>query len=111
MNILDKSDIGTAFTSPEGHDTSQRPLDGFADDVTCWINRFAQQLDLFQNKPYDHLESLEILVTVIHDARILSQNWEKLLWSTGGKLNLDKCFYYVLHWSFDERGKARLLSK
>ena len=30
------------------------------------------------------------------------QEWEKLLPTTGGKLELSKCFYYILQWKLDE---------
>jgi len=32
--------------------------------------------------------------------------WEELLHATGGRLELDKCFKYIL--KFDKEGKARL---
>jgi hypothetical protein len=32
--------------------------------------------------------------------------WEELLHATGGRLELDKCFHYIL--KFDKEGKARL---
>jgi hypothetical protein len=30
--------------------------------------------------------------------------WEGLLSATGGKLQLSKCFYYVLSWKWDKKG-------
>jgi hypothetical protein len=38
----------------------------------------------------------------------MAQWWEALLHATGGKLELDKCFYYIMHWEFDEDGNASL---
>jgi hypothetical protein len=37
-----------------------------------------------------------------------AQWWEQLLHATGGKLELPKCFYYLLNWVFDIEGEARL---
>ena len=37
-----------------------------------------------------------------------AQWWEELLHATGGRLELDKCLYYILQWKFDKEGKARL---
>jgi hypothetical protein len=37
-----------------------------------------------------------------------SQTWERLLWTSGGLFNLKKCLYYVLAWTFDSEGKAKM---
>jgi hypothetical protein len=42
-----------------------------------------------------------------HDA----QRWERLLWSTGGLLNLLKCRYYIMSWRFDAEGRPFLKKK
>ena len=34
--------------------------------------------------------------------------WEELLHATGGKLELQKCFFYMMYWEFDREGVARL---
>jgi hypothetical protein len=34
--------------------------------------------------------------------------WEARLHATDGKLELDKCCYYIMHWEFDSDGNARL---
>ena len=39
-----------------------------------------------------------------HDAQITAQWWEQLLFSTGGKLELTKCFYHPILWHFDDEG-------
>jgi hypothetical protein len=33
------------------------------------------------------------------------QLWASLLEAMGGKLELSKCFYYILSWKFDHNGK------
>ena len=37
--------------------------------------------------------------------------WKELLESSGGKLELTKCFYYILSWKFDEEGNATTTTK
>jgi hypothetical protein len=36
--------------------------------------------------------------------------WKDLLEVSGGKLELQKCFYYILCWKFDEQGDAQPLN-
>jgi hypothetical protein len=38
-----------------------------------------------------------------------AQWWESLLYASGGKLELDKCFFYLIYWEFDGEGLPRLL--
>jgi hypothetical protein len=39
-----------------------------------------------------------------HDA----QTWERLLWTSGGPLKLEKCVYYLTYWTFADDGTASL---
>jgi hypothetical protein len=32
--------------------------------------------------------------------------WKDMIEASGGKLELSKCFYYILSWKFDEEGNA-----
>jgi hypothetical protein len=52
-------------------------------------------------------EPSEIAHKLQHDARL----WERLLQATGGKLELTKCFYYILHWKFDNEGEPSPMTK
>jgi hypothetical protein len=46
-----------------------------------------------------------LVVTMLqHDA----QRWERLLWSSGGLLNLQKCLFYIMSWDFDDKGRPSL---
>jgi hypothetical protein len=38
---------------------------------------------------------------VIANLQKLAQQWERLLFSTGGALNLQKCFWFVMHWTWN----------
>ena len=111
MRILQATHRGAEFADPLQNLTSSRPLDGFVDDVSCWSNKFIFQLLLYAKTQYTIQDSLSMLKTLITEATALSQCWERLLWSTGGKLKLEKCFYYVLHWVFLPTGQPRLLTK
>ena len=45
---------------------------------------------------------------MIYETTQTAQWWENLLWSTGGELELSKCFFYIMHWYFDEKGQPHL---
>lgn len=47
---------------------------------------------------------------LVHNLQQLAQEWERLLYSTGGALNLQKCFWFLLSWKW-EQGKAKLQSQ
>ena len=38
----------------------------------------------------------------------ISQNFERKLFSTGGALNLEKCFWYLISWRREANGKATM---
>jgi hypothetical protein len=38
---------------------------------------------------------------LIEDLQKLAQEWEQLLFSTGGALNLQKCFWFLLTWKWN----------
>jgi hypothetical protein len=49
----------------------------------------------------------ELFATLRKEAHI----WERLLWSSGGLLEIDKCRYYTIQWKFGASGKAKLTTK
>lgn len=49
--------------------------------------------------------------TIVTSTTTLAQWWENLLHSSGGKLELSKCFYYTFHWTFDQAGTASFSRK
>ena len=105
MWLLEKKSGGLTFQDPLRRKTIRRSADGFVDDVTAWINCFQQ---ISEDPHAQDQESLPKLVRKMEEA---AQYWEQLLNATGGKLELPKCFYYVLRWNFDEEGEARLASR
>ena len=60
-------------------------IDGFVDDTSLFVN-----LNKTQSRPQQLLESLESI----------TQGWSDLLYASGGKLELPKCFYYAIKWEF-----------
>ena len=50
------------------------------------------------------------IFTMVVDLQDAAQWWEKILFVSGSKLELSKCFVQVLHWSFDEKGSPCLVS-
>jgi hypothetical protein len=40
-----------------------------------------------------------------------SQIWERLLWTSGGLLELKKCRFYIMSWKFQANGQGSLLTK
>jgi hypothetical protein len=43
--------------------------------------------------------------------QIDAQHWEKLLFTSGSKLELNKCFFYLLYWKFSANGIPSLTHK
>jgi hypothetical protein len=69
-------------------------IDGYVDDTSIFtsLNETTGQIP----PPKEVAKQLQ------EDAQI----WTELLAATGGNLELTKCFFYVLHWKFDEEGVA-----
>jgi len=80
------------FVDPETNEEIKRLLDTFVDDTTLGFT------DLTGEKSYDEL---------IYRTQAVAQIWERLLFYSGGALNLKKCFYYILYWEWDEKGRPR----
>jgi hypothetical protein len=75
----------------------QRQTDGYVDDATGWTNAIQQ----LQNDTRAVDQSASLTLTQLQD---VAQRWEALLTSTGGQLELSKCFYYLVQWQFDKHG-------
>jgi hypothetical protein len=72
----------------------------FIDDASNATGKFLQWL----HQPPTAQAVTDMLT---HDA----QTWERLLWTSGGLLNLTKCLYYVTFWTFDVEGRGALTPK
>ena len=60
---------------------------GFVNDTTLWVNT------PFQSNLHSYIQSIDAL---LQQTETTAQWWEELLHSTGGKLELPKCFYYTI---------------
>jgi hypothetical protein len=78
---------GMKFENPSSTLVSERHSDAFVDDAQNGVN------DTGEAEPWS-LERLQM------DLQKMSQTWEKLLFSSGGALELKKCFYYLIHWQW-----------
>lgn len=73
--------------------------EAFVDDTGLGTNQTSsEQLQL---------QSYRTQQEVVQNLVTLAQEWEQLLYSTGGALNLQKCFWFTLSWRWS-KGKAVL---
>ena len=88
----DEKASGMLFQSPSGDMIVRFNMVGFVDDSTC----------ITGGEPSDSLQQ------VINKMKQDAQLWHDLLWCSGGKLELSKCGYHVIHYDFDDSGLPRL---
>ena len=93
FGIVHKIAHGLHFSDPQGNNTTQRTMEGFVDDTDVAVNNANSAT------PSTPTQLVKTLQT---DA----QHWE-----SRGKLELNKCFFYILIWSFSEDGTPSLISK
>jgi hypothetical protein len=88
--------LGQGMTMQEilGDRTLQQWIDGFVDDTSLFTNLLG-------------------LIGDPNDVRLLTEKlrqdmlfWKELLEASGEKLELHKCFYYILAWKFDSKGHS-----
>ncbi len=75
------------FQSPLGHLQVERYSDAFVDDTQNGLNDA-------------HLESPWSLGEIIQNLLHMAQTWERLLFCSGGALELSKCSYYIVYWKW-----------
>jgi hypothetical protein len=80
--------------------THKRHSDGFVDDATEHHSKMSEWIT--KTPPVS---------TVFTGLRADAQIWKRLLWTSGGKLNIAKCKLCVLCWKFTEDVFGLLLSK
>ena len=83
---------GMMFYSPDGSISFSMAIIGFVDDTTC----------ITAGDPSKPL--VDMLQCMQEDAQL----WNDLLWSSGGALELPKCGYHTIYYSFDASGIPRL---
>jgi hypothetical protein len=98
FGIMEKIAHGLQFTDPQRLSAMQRTMEGFVDDTDAAVN------DAKSPTPHTPHHLVQVLQT---DA----QHWERLLFVSGGKLELNKCFFYLMIWHFSDDGTPSLTPK
>jgi hypothetical protein len=98
FGIMEQIAHGLTFTDPNKTKTIKRTMEGFVDDTDVAIN------DAHSNTQCTPEQLVQTLQT---DA----QHWESLLFISGGKLELNKCFFHALTWQFGADGTPSPLPK
>jgi hypothetical protein len=98
MTIYQDLAAGMQITNADLTEKLQEWIDGYVDDTSIFTN-----IDETNEIPTAH----RIAQQLQSNASI----WERLLSATGGKLELTKCFYYILQWEFDDEGVPSHMSK
>jgi hypothetical protein len=93
MDCLSELGGGMKMIDVSTENAIQQWIDGFVDDTSLSTNLLNKTSK--DNAPLlcKHLQ---------HDMII----WKDLLEALGGKLELSKCFYYILSWKFDQEGNG-----
>jgi hypothetical protein len=91
---------GVSFQNPTHTIAHHRNSDGMVDDTTGYHGRQPQWI---RQCPSIH--------SVFKGLKKDAQTWERLLWTSGGLLELSKCRFYIVYWKFQPDGRSQLLSK
>jgi hypothetical protein len=97
LSCMSEASNGITLTDPNCTQSIHQSSSGFVDDITHW------------NINTDQNQAPAPLSIIMQDTQHMAQWWENLLFSTGGKLELSKCFYYVIYWIYDHEGVASML--
>jgi hypothetical protein len=89
---------GVSFCDPTDELNHRRTSDGFVDDVTHFFNMGLK----------NSLKTKVEASSIIRGLEREGQTWERLLWTTGGKLELSKCLYYLMIYKFSPDGTPHL---
>jgi hypothetical protein len=84
---------GLQFSDPSQQLSYTSTVQMFVDDASNGTNTFLTWLH--EPPPLNEVATL---------TQQDSQTWERLLWTSGGLLNLSKCAFYIMAWKFDAKG-------
>jgi hypothetical protein len=79
--------IAMSFADPWGDIFEERNADSFVDDTSNGCNDA-------------HLETAMPFTNLIAHGQACAQIWERFLYSSGGALELRKCFWYLIYWQW-----------
>ena len=92
--------IGLSMTNPAKTIRHQRHSYGFVDNTTVYHSQLSEWLH--------KTPAIEIVFQGLQkDAQI----WECDLWTTGGLLELSKCRFYIVYWTFTTDGLGKMVPK
>jgi hypothetical protein len=98
LSFMPEVSAGSSLTNPTTSISVHQTSSGFVDDITHW------NIDILKS-----LTQPQTPQEIIAETTNTAQWWESLLHSTGGKLELTKCFYYIIYWTFDNEGTPSLM--
>ena len=81
----------TRFPSPQECVYTKQNGEAFVDDMTLWI-----------------LMMTGTLTALVLRMTNMAQTWEQLLWTSGGALNLKKCYWFLVSWKWTKTGKPKM---
>jgi predicted RNase H-like HicB family nuclease len=94
MKCMEEKASGAVMVNPiNPQESINQRITGFVDDITHWYST-------------NHGKTPE---EVVNEMKIAAQWWEQLLHASGGKVELSKCFYYIVYWIYDEEGIATMV--
>ena len=93
IDCYKETEEGTFFSDPAQAVSLERWLDAFVDDAELGINDFWDE--------YPELQDM------LDDFEKTAQKWERLLFTSGGALELSKCSWHCLHWYWDAAGREQ----
>ena len=105
IEAFDPTMKGMRFVSPCRTIRSERYGNAFVDDTKFGVTADLQ--DGYVEPTKDNIQ--DQVRQVIRDLTRLSQHYEKLLFTTGGALNIKKCHWIMMAWQWVE-GRAYLMS-
>jgi hypothetical protein len=111
MHILDANHSGMQFCTPDRTVSIKRSIEGIVDDTSILSNLLVEEMENNQKCNWEHMKARKYAQDCTKNMATMAQHWEKLLWSTGGALELPKCWYYLVHWNFDSIGNPTMLTK
>jgi len=83
----------TRFPSPNVRIFTERNGEAYVNDTTLWMMAMVGSMQILLRK-----------------AEQQAQSWERLLWMTGGALNLKKCFWYHIEWKWTATGAPAMMT-
>ena len=94
MQSLEQQTSGMTISPIGVHDQPiETIIDGFVDNIS-----------IFVNLPFHDTNQ----ATIFKKLQNATERWLELISASGGKLELQKCFFYAMIWKFTQEGEAIL---